>query len=256
MKRTSWFVSETVEIADQKPVTKPSREVQRLLRTAGPDRPDIRDLEDFGTRRTRGDTHREQTKSCSVELDVKSKSESRENSASEVGLFDFLGPATSPIPETMGNPNSRRSRQSSHSEGVWKIRCICGAREEGTDTSEAWIECDNCGNWQHNVCMGISTYATEIPKKYNCQDCDPDAHKELLGGMDSGERPWEKRRKDFEEKLAEENHSKKRKRTEENEDQAMVDGDVSQKPELFPLTDDCHHYIRRKDVAWDIQKSV
>ena len=254
MTGTSWFASETVEHPDQKPLTKPSREVQRLLKTAGPDRPNIRDLENFGIRRTRGDTTRDRTHSRSVELDVEV-----EPPPTNKGLFDFLGPdadASSPVSEKMGNPKNRKKKGGrAQSSSAWKIRCICGAREEGGNAQEAWIECNNCGNWQHNVCMGISTLTSEIPEKYDCQDCNPDAHQELLDGMDRKERPWETRRQECEEKLAaEEKQSKKRKGADTSEDQVLVGGDISGLDPAFPLTDECHHYTRRRDVGWDIQK--
>lgn len=254
MRRNSRNASKPVDKPSQKTLTNPSREVQILLKIAGPDRPDIRDLENSGTRRTRGDVVRERTNSRSVELDVKSQL-SQTNS----GPFDFVGPETSspissPVSEKMGKGKKRARSQSTHSEQAWKIRCICGAREEGSDASEAWIECNSCGNWQHNVCMGISTFTSEIPKRYDCQDCNPDAHKELLDGMDRKERPWETRRKVFVEKLAEEKKGKKRKRVETGEDQVM--GDLSELDSSFPLTEECHHYIRKKDVGWDIQKLV
>lgn len=255
MRKSSRTGLKTVHEPNQEPLTISSREVQILLKIAGPDRPDIKDLENSATRRTRGDVVRERTNSRSVELDVKSQlSQTKSN------LFDFLGPQTSspissPISEKMGKSKKRGRSQSTYSEQAFKIRCICGAREEGSDASEAWIECGSCGNWQHNVCMGISVFTDEIPKKYDCQDCDPDAHKELLEGMDRKERPWETRRKSF---VVEDNQDKKRKRTRTGTPPSIFFfPDRGHLPELepsFPLTEECHHYVRRKDVGWDIQK--
>jgi hypothetical protein len=160
----------------------------------------------------------------------------------------------------MGNPQRYSRREPSHEEASWKIRCICGAREEGNDDREAWIGCDECGNWQHNVCMGVSIYTEEIPRKYKCEDCAPEAHKELLDGMDRGERPWEKRRRDHD--LANEtNPNKKRKEKDGNPSPASGDHEIAdvsaettRNSKPFPLTGQCHHYVRRSDVDWDIQK--
>lgn len=128
----------------------------------------------------------------------------------------------------MARPKQNRRKAKSASQSPWKIRCICGVREEANDDHEAWIQCDECQNWQHNVCMGVSTFSDDMPDTYKCEDCDPDAHQELLDAMNRGERPWETRR-------------------------AAIKSNAGHNNTL-PLTDDCHHYTRRKDVEWDIQK--
>jgi len=51
---------------------------------------------------------------------------------------------------------------------------------------------------------------------------------ELLEAMDRGERPWEARRAKEESKTSREC--------------------------ALPLTDECHHYTKRRDVGWDVQK--
>lgn len=80
------------------------------------------------------------------------------------------------------------------------IRCVCGAKDqESTDPNEPWIACDTCGAWQHNICMGMSQYTEDLPKEYFCEQCRPENHKELLDGMKKGEKPWEARRKAYEE---------------------------------------------------------
>ncbi|KAK3360809.1 temperature dependent protein affecting M2 dsRNA replication-domain-containing protein [Lasiosphaeria ovina] len=50
------------------------------------------------------------------------------------------------------------------------IPCVCGATEQDEDSGEPWIACDQCGAWQHNICM---------------------------------ERPWEARRRAYEEEKTE-----------------------------------------------------
>ncbi len=91
---------------------------------------------------------------------------------------------------------------------------MCGATESDPSDEEPWIACDKCEAWQHNVCVGISTFDDEIPKNYLCEQCGPAAHKELLDGIKRGERIWEVRRADYEMRKqdAEEEPKKKSKR--------------------------------------------
>ncbi|KAH8816014.1 SPOC domain-containing protein [Xylogone sp. PMI_703] len=89
------------------------------------------------------------------------------------------------------------------------IRCVCGATETGDDDGEAWIACDNCGVWQHNICVGVSPFEEDTPEHYLCEQCAPEAHKELLSATARGEKLWEERRKTFEREQAEEKASKK-----------------------------------------------
>ncbi|TEA19539.1 Transcription factor BYE1 [Colletotrichum sidae] len=89
------------------------------------------------------------------------------------------------------------------------IRCVCGATEQDGDSEEPWIACDKCTAWQHNVCMGMSVFTEDLPKNYYCEQCAPQDHKELLAAMERGERPWEARRKAYED---EQNEKKKRKK--------------------------------------------
>ncbi|KOS21750.1 Transcription factor BYE1 [Escovopsis weberi] len=79
------------------------------------------------------------------------------------------------------------------------IRCVCGATEQDEDSGEAWISCETCFVWQHNVCVGVSSFEDEIPDYYWCEQCKPESHRELLDGIARGERPWEARRKAHEE---------------------------------------------------------
>lgn len=88
------------------------------------------------------------------------------------------------------------------------IRCVCGATEQDEDSGEAWISCETCFVWQHNVCVGVSSFEDEIPENYWCERCRPQDHKELLEGMVKGEKPWEARRKAHE--LEEAERKKKR----------------------------------------------
>ncbi|KAH8882238.1 SPOC-domain-containing protein [Thozetella sp. PMI_491] len=79
------------------------------------------------------------------------------------------------------------------------IRCVCGATEQDDHSDEAWIACDSCGAWQHNVCMGMSQFEEDLDRDYFCELCKPENHKELLESIERGEKLWEVRRKAHEE---------------------------------------------------------
>ncbi|CAD6500534.1 BgTH12-06244, partial [Blumeria graminis f. sp. triticale] len=83
------------------------------------------------------------------------------------------------------------------------IRCVCGAVETGDDDKDPWIACDSCDAWQHNICMGISSYGEDVPDQYFCEQCRPQDHKELLAGIKRGQKLWEERRKIYEQEQAE-----------------------------------------------------
>ncbi|KAF2999642.1 hypothetical protein E8E14_006522 [Neopestalotiopsis sp. 37M] len=80
------------------------------------------------------------------------------------------------------------------------IRCACGATtQEDDDPNEPWIACEQCGAWQHNVCMGMSVFDEDLPKEYFCEQCRPEDHKELLAATAKGEQLWITRRQKHEE---------------------------------------------------------
>ncbi|KAI1501360.1 hypothetical protein F5X99DRAFT_383002 [Biscogniauxia marginata] len=80
------------------------------------------------------------------------------------------------------------------------IRCICGAvTQDDDDANEPWIACDKCGAWQHNVCVGMSVFTEDLTKDYFCEQCAPEDHKQTLEAMKKGEKPWEDRRRKYEE---------------------------------------------------------
>ena len=111
------------------------------------------------------------------------------------------------------------------------IRCACGASEQDEDANEPWIACDQCGAWQHNICMGLSEYDEDLPKQYFCEVCRPENHKELLAGIAKGEKPWEARRRAHEEKKHEEEKNQKKKGTKKSKKRASDSkDDVSQTP--------------------------
>lgn len=251
-------------------LTKPSREVQRLLKIAGPDQPEISDLENLGSRRTRGG--RARTRSESADITIAGRTTSTKlRFSTDLLSFPGLGRYASeeeddPKERKMAKKSSKRSQRDEENRTAkdvetYKIRCICGAREEGNDQNEAWIQCDDCRNWQHNVCVGISIISIEMPERYSCQDCDPNAHQELLNGMDQGRRPWEERRKKYEEDLDTEKGSSKKRKVIDDDSGIMQQKEqipellaVESESKLYPLTEECIHYEHVSEVPWDIQK--
>lgn len=118
--------------------------------------------------------------------------------------------------ETLTAPKRRQIKKSKKAQEAEStqdddehIRCVCGATEQNDDAGWAWIGCESCPVWQHNVCVGISSYEDEIPEAYWCEQCRPEDHKELLAAMARGEKPWEARQRAYEEEMA--NNDKKKK---------------------------------------------
>jgi hypothetical protein len=104
----------------------------------------------------------------------------------------------------------KRGKKQAAQEEEEVIRCVCGVRTTDEDSGEAWIACDNCGVWQHNVCVGVSTYDEDLPENYMCEECDPVFHKPLLDAIARGEEPWEDRKLEHQ-KLEEEKEPSKKK---------------------------------------------
>ncbi|KAM3066956.1 Transcription factor bye1 [Clarireedia jacksonii] len=98
---------------------------------------------------------------------------------------------------------SKKATAVQEEEEVEVIRCVCGVTDPTDDKGDAWIACDNCAVWQHNVCVGISPFEEDTPDKYLCEQCAPGAHKELLEGIARGEKPWIARQQRYEEEKAE-----------------------------------------------------
>lgn len=116
------------------------------------------------------------------------------------------------------------------------IRCVCGATTQDPDESdEPWIACDDCHVWQHNICVGVSTFDEDLEDiEYFCEQCRPEQHKELLDAMKKGVKLWEKRRKEHEQEKAakkQKKGSKKgKKRQEPQEDARQTSAKSSASP--------------------------
>lgn len=73
------------------------------------------------------------------------------------------------------------------------IRCICG--NSNPKDKRAFIGCDACTVWQHNVCMGIPDEEEDVPDHYFCEECRPEEHEETIQALQRGEKIWETRNK-------------------------------------------------------------
>ncbi|KAL2059810.1 hypothetical protein VTL71DRAFT_10194 [Oculimacula yallundae] len=100
---------------------------------------------------------------------------------------------STPEPKKKGSKKKKVEKE----EEAEIIRCVCGAIESPAGDEEAWIACDQCTVWQHNVCVGVSAFDDDIPESYvyYCEQCGPAMHKELLDGLKKGIKVWENRQK-------------------------------------------------------------
>ena len=86
---------------------------------------------------------------------------------------------------------------------------MCGDDKDNV-IGRAFISCDTCSVWQHNVCMGVPLEEEAQPDNYFCEKCHPEDHQELLEAMDRGEKLWEKRLEEHEAEKRRRRNEKKR----------------------------------------------
>lgn len=141
-----------------------------------------------------------------------STEEPRRSGRPTKGQHTKIDPLDQPAVEMKKKGGKKSKMQAVQEEEVEVIRCVCGATATaGEDDPEPWIACDNCGVWQHNVCMGIPTYEDEIPDNYLCEQCGPDQHQEYFASIQRGQRIWEDRRRAYEIRQAQEEEASKKK---------------------------------------------
>ncbi|KAL2169337.1 hypothetical protein VTG60DRAFT_6111 [Thermothelomyces hinnuleus] len=155
-----------------------------------------------------------------------------------------------------GNKKTKKTAPEPEEPEEEIIRCVCGATEQDEDSGEPWIACDQCGAWQHNICMGMSQYTEDLPKEYFCELCRPENHQELLAGIAKGEKPWEARRKAYEEQKAEKKKKgpkKGKKRTSDLKEDASQKSKQSPPPLPEPKKEPKAAGLKRKngEVAQD-----
>lgn len=57
-----------------------------------------------------------------------------------------------------------------------ETRCICKELDP-PDDSGLYIQCEQCGSWQHGYCVGISDGEDSYLEKYWCEQCKPELHR-------------------------------------------------------------------------------
>lgn len=150
--------------------------------------------------------------------------------------LDLLDQA--PEPKKRGSKKSAAKKEEVVVEEEEIIRCICGVTEQDDDSDEDWIACETCSAWQHNVCMGVTTDPTLLDSlNYWCEQCRPENHKELLDGIAQGRRPWEERRRAYEQAELEAQKARKgkkgkAKKTSDHKAEVAQKAEVVQKAEV------------------------
>ena len=109
------------------------------------------------------------------------------------------------------------------------IRCICG----NTDPKDkrAFIGCDACTVWQHNVCMGVHDDEDDVPEHYFCEECRPEEHPETIQAIRRGEKIWETRNRIFQNEKKMSKSRKSRTKTGEPYRPGWLKKDVALPPE-------------------------
>lgn len=107
-------------------------------------------------------------------------------------------------------PTRKTEPEANEDEADEVIRCVCG--NDNPQDKRAFVSCDACEVWQHNVCMGVIDDAEELGEHYFCEQCRPEEHKETLQSMQRGEKIWETRNRMFqnEKKMSKSRKSKGR----------------------------------------------
>lgn len=114
--------------------------------------------------------------------------------------LDLLDQPAEPKKRSTKKAAAKKVQEEEPPEEEEIIRCVCGVTEQDDESDEDWIACEQCSAWQHNICMGVTTDKEILDTlSYWCEQCRPENHKELLDGIARGEKPWEQRRKAYEE---------------------------------------------------------
>lgn len=79
-----------------------------------------------------------------------------------------------------------------------ETRCICKELDP-PDDSGLYIQCEQCGVWQHGYCVGISDGEDSYLEKYWCEQCRPELHRlhtvDSAGTLRSSYQPIQEKRR-------------------------------------------------------------
>lgn len=122
-------------------------------------------------------------------------------------------PNAKPTKAVKGKPTKKSAEaepEANDDEAEEVIRCVCG--NTNPNDRRAFVSCDACEVWQHNVCMGVTDDDEELPEHYFCEQCRPEEHLETVQSMERGEKIWENRNRMYqnEKKMSKSRKSKGR----------------------------------------------
>ncbi|AQZ17711.1 CTI6 (YPL181W) [Zygosaccharomyces parabailii] len=107
------------------------------------------------------------------------------------------GPGQEVAPEALTEtPLESQDNEGGDEEG--ETRCICKELDP-PDDSGLYIQCEQCGVWQHGLCVGISDGEDSYLEKYWCEQCKPELHHlytiDTAGTLRSVYQPIQEKRK-------------------------------------------------------------
>ena len=85
-----------------------------------------------------------------------------------------------------------KPEESGEKDDITTNRCICG--EKNSVIARTLISCDDCGVFQHCICMGVPVAEDSVPEKYLCEQCAPDDHRETIQALERGIFIWHTRK--------------------------------------------------------------
>ena len=122
-----------------------------------------------------------------------------------------------------------------------ETRCICGELDP-PDDSGLYIQCEQCGVWQHGFCVGISEGEDSNLDKYWCEQCKPELHRlynvESTGELRSVYKPIQEKKSQNERKRRVDrpritNKEEGKLENADDDNPNKPDVDESTKPEFF-----------------------
>ena len=141
------------------------------------------------------DAHRGRHASAQSACANNTTDEPRRSGRATKGQHKNASSSPAPQPKPAKGKAQKKSKaqpeEDEDDDGV--IRCICG--NDDPNDKRAFISCDTCEVWQHNICMGEPEDEDDLPDHYYCEECAPEVHGETLQAMERGEKIWEARNK-------------------------------------------------------------
>lgn len=157
------LVKETIKPASLSPLSKPSSE------------PDISNLEEDNegiSLRTEKSIKNIELEKNVNEADINDNSNNNDNDK-VINQSDLKSKEYSSKQEPIIDKEAQEEEVLDEEE-EGETRCICNELDP-PDDSGLFIQCEQCGVWQHGYCVGI--IKKDTPDKYWCEQCRPDLHR-------------------------------------------------------------------------------